>query len=88
MLKVQQKQYSTCIYHKDSPLNIKHLEAQIKDPRMKDRFDGHRICHHSKTAICNGFWTRHKDHFQLGQIAQRLKCVEFVNDDIFRKEDK
>ena len=27
--KVQTKQYSTCIYRKDSPLDLKRLEADI-----------------------------------------------------------
>jgi hypothetical protein len=77
--KVQSRQCSTCIYRKDSPLNLEALEAQIADPYMG--FKGHRICHHSKDVCCRGFWNRHKNEFQAGQIAQRLNCVEFVTVD-------
>jgi len=48
---------------------------------MKGFFSGHRICHHSDTACCAGFFARHKDHFPLGQIAQRLGFVEYVEHD-------
>lgn len=78
--RVQRKACATCIYRKDSPLDINELEAQIKDPYMG--FKGHRICHHSKTACCRGFWNRHKDEFQAGQVAQRLQMVVFVDDDV------
>lgn len=86
MFQVQQKQCSTCIYRKDSPLDLTKLENDIKNNRGE--FNGHRICHHSKTACCAGFWAKHKDDFQLGQIAQRLKAVEFVEHDIFEDEKK
>jgi hypothetical protein len=83
MFRVQSKPCQTCIYRSDSSLDIKKLEDQIRDPHMG--FKGHRICHHSKDACCRGFWQRHKNKFQLGQIAQRLNIVEFVNDDILMK---
>lgn len=76
---VQKRQCQTCIYRKDSPLDLKQLEAQIAD--KYGGFSGHRICHHSDTACCRGFWNRHKDKFQMGQIAQRLGMVEFVEHD-------
>ena len=81
-LQVQSRQCATCIYRKDSPLDLKALEAQIADPHMKGFFVGSRICHHSKTATCRGFWNRHKDDFAAGQIAQRLGLVEIVDHDI------
>jgi hypothetical protein len=77
--KVQAKPCSTCIYRKDSPLNLKALEAQVAD--AYGGFKGHRICHHSEDACCRGFWDRWRNHFQAGQIAQRLGCVEFVKED-------
>ena len=80
MLKVQSKQCETCIYRKDSSLDIKQLESQVADPNMEGYFKGHRICHHSKDVCCRGFWNRHKDQFTLGQIAQRLDLVEFVTE--------
>lgn len=80
MFKVQSKPCDTCIYRTDSALDIKVLEAQIAD--KYGGFKGHRICHHSEDACCRGFWQRHKDEFQLGQIAQRLGMVQFVDDDI------
>jgi len=82
MLKVQDRQCETCIYRKTSTLDIKSLEAQIADPYMEGFFKGSRICHHSKDAVCRGFWNRHKDHFTAGQLAQRLHFVEFVRHDI------
>ncbi len=78
--RVMAKQCATCIYRKDSPLDIKKLEAQIKDRFMG--FRTYRQCHHSRkgnTGCCRGFWNRHKDEFPAGQIAQRLNCVVFVN---------
>lgn len=77
---VQDRVCSTCIYRKDSPLDLKKLEADVADKH--GGFKGHRICHHSKDACCRGFWNRHKDKFAAGQIAQRLGLVLFVRDDI------
>jgi len=82
MLRVQSTQCATCIYRRDSPLDLKRLEAQIADPKMKGFFVGFRICHHSHDACCRGFWNRHRDHFTAGQLAQRLGCVEFVRDEV------
>lgn len=76
MFKVQKTQCSTCIYRPDSPLDLEKLEAEIADPY--GGFKGHRICHHSDDVCCSGFWARHKNEFQLGQVAQRLQGVEFV----------
>lgn len=81
-LLVQEKQCATCIYRKDSPLDLAQLEAQIADPYMKDFFKGYRICHHSEGVCCRGFWNRHKNKFSLGQIAQRLGLVKFVKEKI------
>lgn len=79
MFKVQKKSCSSCIYRKDSPLDLKALEAQAA------RKDGHRICHHSKDVCCRGFWNKHKDNFNLGRIAQRLNAVTFVEVDTLSK---
>ena len=78
MLKVQAKQCATCIYRKDSILDLQRLEAQIADPYMEGYFKGSRICHYSTDVVCRGFWNRHKDKFTAGQLAQRLKLVQFV----------
>lgn len=81
---VQKKMCATCIYRADSPLDLKVLEAQIAD-----RFGGfksHRICHHSNRACCRGFWNKHKNEFAMGQIAQRLRMVEFVEHDTLKGE--
>jgi len=85
-LKVQQQQCESCIYRKDSALDIRELERQIADPRMAGFFIGSRLCHHAPDragVVCRGFWNKHKDHFTAGQIAQRLRIVEFVNVDRF-----
>ena len=81
---VQTKPCSTCIYRKDSPLDIKKLEADVAD--SYGGFKGHRVCHHSDTACCRGFWNRHKDDFQMGQVAQRLGMVRMVDHDTLKLE--
>lgn len=84
MLRVQQRMCATCIYRPDSPLDLKQLEAQISDPRMAGHFKGYRECHHAERGdgvCCRGFWEAHKDHFDAGQLAQRLGLVVFVDVD-------
>lgn len=77
--KVQEKMCATCIYRPDSTLDLQALEDAVRDDY--GGFSGHRICHHSTDVCCAGFWAKHKDEFQLGQIAQRLHMVELVNVD-------
>lgn len=87
MIEVQSKACSTCIYKKTSGFDIAHLESQVKDKH--GFFKGYRECHHAKRrsgVCCRGFWNRHKDAFQLGQIAQRLKRVVFVAVDYLEKK--
>lgn len=84
MFKVQRRRCATCIYRKDTPLDIRKLENDVADPKMEGFFTGYRVCHHSKGVCCRGFWDKHKDHFAAGQIAQRLKLVKFVDIDILR----
>lgn len=82
MFKVRRTQCSTCIYRPDSPLDLEVLEGQISDGY--GGFNGHRICHHTSggnSACCAGFWARHKDKFQMGQIAQRFGMVQLVDTD-------
>lgn len=79
MFKVQKKSCSTCIYRKDSPLDLKKLEDDVRDKYMG--FKGHRVCHHSDDICCRGFWNKHKNEFALGQIAQRFGMVQFVEVD-------
>ena len=81
-MNVQRKQCETCIYRKDSPLDLAALEAAIADPFMKGHFSGYRVCHHSDDAVCRGFWNRHRDDCTPTQLAQRLGYVKFVDDDI------
>lgn len=80
-LEVQRRQCATCIYRSDSPLDLAHLESEVADDYMDGFFKGPRICHHSESAVCAGFWARHKDSFAAGQIAQRLGMVQFVDHD-------
>ena len=77
--RVQRVRCATCIYRKDSGLDLKRLEDQVRDRYMG--FRGYRICHHSKDVCCRGFWDHHKDEFPAGQIAQRLGLVAFVDVD-------
>lgn len=81
MFRVQKTQCETCIYRPDSPLDLAKLEAAVAD--RHGGFNGHRVCHHSKDACCAGFWARHKNEFAMGQVAQRLGFVEFVDEDTF-----
>lgn len=88
MLEVQSKPCSTCIYRKDSPLDIDKLEADVAD--KYGGFSEYRVCHHAvrkSKVCCRGFWNRHKDKFALGQIAQRLGLVRFVTVDTINKGD-
>lgn len=81
-LVVRATQCDTCIYRPDSSLDIKALEAAIADPKMKGHFVGYRMCHTPKRKsglVCRGFWNRHKDHFDLGQLAQRLGFVRYAD---------
>jgi hypothetical protein len=80
-MKVQRHQCETCIYKSGLSWPIEEYENAIRDPHMNGFFSGHRICHHSDEAICAGFWARHKDHFTLGQLAQRLGLVEKIDHD-------
>jgi hypothetical protein len=82
MFRVQHKSCSTCIYRKDTYFDLKALEDEIRDPHLKGFFVGWRRCHHSDSACCRGFWNRHKNDFQVGQLAQRLQLVEYVDDDV------
>ena len=85
MFQVQLKMCRTCIYRGSSPLDIKKLEDEVRDPHMG--FRGYRICHHAsdKSGVCcRGFWDRHKNAFPAGQIAQRLNFVEYVDVDVLK----
>ena len=80
-MNVMARQCATCIYRPGSQLDLKILECQVADRRMDGFFKTYRQCHNSTEkdkACCRGFWNRHKDHFTLGQIAQRLGFVTFV----------
>lgn len=76
---VQAKPCSTCIYRPKSGMDIVALERQVADEH--GGFKAHRICHHSESVCCAGFWKRHKDQFPAGQIAQRMNAVVFVTVD-------
>ncbi len=80
--RVQRSMCETCIFRPDSPLNLAKLLQQVADPH--GGYVGHRICHHSKDACCAGFWAHAKDQFPMGQIAQRLRMVELVDDDVLK----
>jgi hypothetical protein len=84
--KVQKQRCATCIYRKDSPLDLEKLENDVRDRYIG--FKSHRVCHHSKDVCCRGFWDHHKDEFALGQIAQRLNMVEFVDEDCLSRRAK
>ena len=75
------KACDTCIYRHDSPLDLERLEDDVRDKHMG--FQGYRECHHAPRGsgvCCRGFWNAHKDEFTLGQIAQRLGVVEYIDE--------
>ena len=79
--RVMARRCPTCIYRRDSPLDLARLEAEAADGH--GGFRGHRVCHHSpdgRPSCCRGFWDRHRDKFPAGQIAQRLEAVTIVED--------
>ncbi len=84
MFQVQRVMCDTCIYRPDSSLDLEELEAACQDHRGE--FTTFRECHHSNSACCAGFWAAHKDDFNLGRVAQRLQCVEFVDHDVLGKK--
>jgi len=88
MFEVQEKQCETCIYRPECGIDIKKLEARVADKDAPGFFSSYRICHHSNTACCAGFWVRHNNSFSLGQIAQRLNAVEFVSHDTLKRKGK
>lgn len=84
--KVQRRLCATCIYRPDSTLDLARLEDAVRDKYVG--FSGYRECHHAKRrsgVCCRGFWNAHKDEFTLGQIAQRLGVVEFVDVDVLKR---
>jgi hypothetical protein len=89
MLRVQRKACATCIFTSPvwRPGQLDALLDEVRDPHLPGHFRGHRVCHHSQDAVCAGFWARYRDNFDLGQLAQRLNVVEFVDDDRLRHDD-
>lgn len=79
---VQRRQCETCIFRPGYHWDLDALLDEIRDPRMAGFFSGYRVCHHSDTAVCAGFWARHRDDFQAGQLAQRFGIVELVDHDV------
>jgi hypothetical protein len=80
--RVMAQRCATCIYRKDSALDLNRLEDQVRDSH--GGFRNHRQCHHSghkgepSAACCRGFWDHHKDEFYGGQLAQRFNMIEWV----------
>jgi len=91
LLFVQKRLCATCIYRPESPLDIAKLEREIADPHMPGDFARWRVCHHADPAsdvVCAGFWAKHRGHFTLGQIVQRLQRVQFVLVDTLKRTGK
>ena len=89
MFKVQAKVCETCIYTWSLD-ELRRLLEQIADPAFPGFFASYRQCHHTPAGsgiCCRGFWNAHKNDFNAGQIAQRLKLVEFVDVDEMAEDD-
>ena len=84
-LQVRRTACSTCIYRTDSPADLATLEEACIDPMMPGFFERYRQCHHhdhrtkAGQRVCRGFWARHANRFQAGQVAQRLGVVEYTD---------
>ena len=80
MFKVRSKPCDTCIYRQENYDRLNTLEEKVKDPHFEGHFVTYRTCHHhnAEGICCRGFWNRHKDHFDIGQLAQRCDAVEYV----------
>lgn len=85
---VQKRQCSTCIFRPENAEMLPRLLKQIEDPKLAGHFKSFRVCHHSEIACCAGFWARHSNHFDVGQLAQRLGMVEFVEHDTLKEKEK
>jgi len=76
MFEVQKHPCKTCVYRKDTRLDINGLEDKVKDDNGD--VQTFRVCHHSNKACCKGFWDRNKNKFNMGRLAQRLNAVTYV----------
>lgn len=84
-LRVQMKCCKTCIFRESSTLDLPKLLDDVREEGRGGEmgyFKGHRVCHYSADAVCAGFWALFKDKFQLGQLAQRLGLVQYVQDNV------
>jgi hypothetical protein len=87
--KVQAQICATCIYKAGLGWDLHKLEGQVRDKKMRGFFKAYRECHHAKRGskvCCRGFWNAHMNDFAIGQIAQRLGLVEFVEIDVMKEE--
>ena len=78
MFQVRKTQCETCIYRKDSPLDLEELERKVKDDH--GFFSGYRICHkhiNESNVCCRGFWNKRGRQSTATQIASRLRIVYF-----------
>lgn len=79
--RVRKHRCKTCIFGTRGNWNLEELLGQIRDPA--GGFTGWRVCHHEQDEreerCCRGFWDKHKDDFQIGQVAQRLGVIREVD---------
>ena len=54
-LAVIRRACATCIYRKESPLDLAKLEADVADPAFPGGFRGHRVCHHASGSCVVGY---------------------------------
>lgn len=80
-LRVQDQPCATCIYGPASGADLARLDAAIADPDRTGRYTRYQPCvlaPRREPVCCRGFWDRHKDDFDGGELAQHLGIVRFV----------
>ena len=66
----------SCIYRKESPLDLAKLEAEVIDGY--GGVNAYRICHHHR-----GFWNRHWTKYAPARLAVRFGLVKFSDEGDF-----
>ena len=89
---VRESVCSSCIYRKDSPLDLAKLEAEVIDEY--GGVNAYRICHHHRAdgngrgTCCRGFWNCHWMKYAPARLAMRFGLVRFSDEGDFWEEGR